>query len=74
MLKGETPGSNAESLALAQLASEKALHTTATRLWPEAFEANPNLAEDRHTHPRYNAAYSAALEVAARGMTIRYPT
>ena len=59
--KGEKPNSNAERLELAQRAYDKSLHSTAVRLWGEAMESDPKLANDRQAQLRYNAACAAAL-------------
>ncbi len=61
IVKGaEQPRDEADRLALAQRAYDRALHATAARLWAEAISANPKLADRTATH-RYNAACSATL-------------
>jgi serine/threonine-protein kinase len=59
--KGEAPKDNAARLALAQRAYETARHALAARLWAEALDADPRLADDRQAQHRYNAACAAAL-------------
>jgi hypothetical protein len=62
VLKGnESPKDNTERLQLAQRAYDKALHSSATRLWIEALAADPRLTDDRRAQHRYNAACAAAL-------------
>ena len=62
IIKGDQqPKDNAERLALAQRAYDKALHATAARLWAEALAADPKLGDDRQAQHRYNAACAAAL-------------
>jgi tetratricopeptide (TPR) repeat protein len=65
--KGEAPKGNAERLALAQRAYETARHALAARLWAEAFDADPKLADDRKEGHRYNAAGAAALAGSGQG-------
>ncbi len=68
IIKGaEQPRDEAERLALAQQAYDKALHATAARLWAEALTANPKLGDDRTTGHRYNAACSAAQAGCGQG-------
>jgi tetratricopeptide (TPR) repeat protein len=64
VLKGETPNDNAERLALAQRAYDTRRYTTAAKLWGDALEADPKLADDRQAQHRYNAACAAALTAA----------
>jgi serine/threonine-protein kinase len=62
IIKGDQkPRNEAERLALAQRAYEKALHASAARFWAEALAADPKLAADRKAQTRYNAACAAAL-------------
>jgi hypothetical protein len=63
----------AERLALAQRAYDKALHAAAARLWGEALEANPKLGEDRQAGHRYNAACAAVLAGCGKGQDDRPP-
>jgi serine/threonine-protein kinase len=68
IVRGEQrPKSQADRLRLAQRASDKALYATAARLWGEAIQADPKLAEDRRSNHRYNAACAAALAGTGRG-------
>jgi tetratricopeptide (TPR) repeat protein len=64
---GAAPRDNAERLALAQRAYDTRRHATAARLWTEALDSDPKLAEDRRAQHRYNAACAAALAAAGRG-------
>jgi serine/threonine protein kinase len=59
--KGEKPNSNAERLELAQRAYDRSLHLAAVRLWSEAMESEPKLANDRRAQLRYNSSCAAAL-------------
>ena len=63
----QQPKDNAERLKLAQRAYDKALHTTAARLWAEALAADPKLGDDRQAGHRYNAACAAALAGSGQG-------
>jgi serine/threonine-protein kinase len=67
VIRGQPSSDNAERLALAQRAYDRALHATAARLWAEALDADRNLADDRQAQNRYNAACSAALAAAGKG-------
>jgi tetratricopeptide (TPR) repeat protein len=62
-----TPGSNEERLGLAQWCRIRKLDATSTRLYAEAFAADPKLADDLKAGHRYNAARSAALAAAGIG-------
>ena len=64
---GSAPRDQAERLALAQRAYDKALHASAARLWAEALAADPKLADDRQVQHRYNAACAAALAGCGKG-------
>jgi serine/threonine-protein kinase len=64
---GAAPTDNAERLALAQRAYDTKRFALAARLWGEALEADPTLAEDRQRQHAYNAACAAALAAAAQG-------
>jgi serine/threonine-protein kinase len=55
------PTSVTEMIEFAQLCYEKTLHAASARLWSEAFQADPKLAEDMQSQHRYNAACAAAL-------------
>ncbi len=61
------PNNNLERLTLASICTAKKLHQTATRLYADAFSANPKLADNLASGDRYNAACSAALAAAGRG-------
>jgi tetratricopeptide (TPR) repeat protein len=67
-LKGEfQPRDNAERLGLVGVCQAKKLHHAATRLYADAFAADPKLADDRRAQHRYNAACDAALAAAGEG-------
>jgi tetratricopeptide (TPR) repeat protein len=61
LIRGETPKDNRERLQLAYRAYEKKLYGESARLYGEALEADPKLADDREAQHRYNAACAAAL-------------
>ncbi|MFI5460715.1 MAG: tetratricopeptide repeat protein, partial [Isosphaerales bacterium] len=62
ILSGQAkPADPAETLALAELCQDKKLHGASARLWAEAFQAQPKLADDMQAQNRYNAACAAAL-------------
>ena len=65
--KGEAAKDNPERLVLARRAYDTQRYSLAARLWGEAFEADPNLAEDRQAHYRYNAACAATLAGCGQG-------
>jgi hypothetical protein len=68
VLKGEAlPKDNNERLAFAREAYNRKLTAVATRLWAEALEADPGLANDLRAAHRYNAACAAALAAAGQG-------
>jgi hypothetical protein len=68
LLKGEEkPADNAERLDFAQVAYDHKKYVAATRLWTEAMEDDPKLADNRQTQHRYNAACAAALAAAGQG-------
>jgi len=68
ILTGKARPSDAlETLGFAQLCSEKKLHGASARLWAEAFQAQPRLAEDMQVQNRYNAACAAALAGSGQG-------
>jgi len=55
------PSDPAEALGFAQLCSEKKLQGASARLWRDAFNAWPALADDMKVQNRYKAACAAAL-------------
>ena len=67
VFKGESPKDNPERLALARRAYDTGRHTAAARLWGDALEAHPKLADDRQAQHRYNAACAAALAGSGKG-------
>jgi serine/threonine protein kinase/Tfp pilus assembly protein PilF len=68
VLKGEDkPADNAERLDFAQLAHDHKHFAAAARLWGDALQADPNLADDRQKQLRYNAARAAAMAAAGQG-------
>ena len=66
--KGEEPRDNAERLALAKRAYDTKRYAAAVSLWSKAFDSEPNLADDRQTPHRYNAACAAALAGCGKGI------
>ncbi|MFO0953619.1 MAG: hypothetical protein U0835_21190 [Isosphaeraceae bacterium] len=66
--KGEAPRDNPERLALAQRAYDLGRHALAARLWAEALQADPKLADDRRAQQRYNASCAAALAAGGQGI------
>ncbi len=58
---------NADRLAVAQMGYDTKHYAGAARLWGEALEADPKVADDRQIQPRYNAACAAALAAAGKG-------
>jgi superkiller protein 3 len=62
-----TPASNGERLGLAGWCRIRKLHRTATRLYAEAFAADPMLADDVAAGHRCDATSSAALAAAGKG-------
>jgi tetratricopeptide (TPR) repeat protein len=68
VLKGDdSPRDAAERLAFAQMARDTGRYAAASRLWAEALESDPALAEDRQAQYRYLAACSSALAAAGKG-------
>jgi hypothetical protein len=68
VVKGEQrPKDAGERLQFAQRAYELTRHAAAARLWKEALEADPRLAENRNVQHRYNAACAAALAGCGHG-------
>ncbi len=61
------PVDSAETLEFAQLCYDKKLHAASARLWSEAFQAQPKLADDMQVQHRYNAACAAALAGCGQG-------
>ncbi len=67
LLKGEDkPADNAERLDFAQLAYDHKHFAAAARLWAEALQADPKLADDRQKQYRCNAACAASLAAAGQ--------
>jgi tetratricopeptide (TPR) repeat protein len=68
VLKGEDqPASAAERAELADLCYYKRLHVSAARLYTEAFDGDPKLANNLSTGHRYRAACSAAQASCGEG-------
>jgi tetratricopeptide (TPR) repeat protein len=68
LLKGEfQPRDTAQRLELVDVCRVKKLHHTTTRLYADAFAADPKLADDLKAGHRYNAACSAALAATGQG-------
>ncbi|MFO0957162.1 MAG: serine/threonine-protein kinase [Isosphaeraceae bacterium] len=61
VLGGEPPADNAERIALARRAHTVRQYFAATKLWSEAFSADPGLLDDRTAQHRYHAARSASM-------------
>jgi eukaryotic-like serine/threonine-protein kinase len=61
------PANAAEFLAFAQHFHRMKLHGTSARLWSEAFQSEPKLADDMQLQDRYNAACAAALAGSGQG-------
>jgi serine/threonine-protein kinase len=62
----DTPASNEERLDLAEWCGIRKLHGASTRLYAEAFAADPRLADNLAAAHRYNAACRAALDAAGK--------
>jgi tetratricopeptide (TPR) repeat protein len=62
-----TPAGSEERLALVEWCQVKKLHHAASRLYTDAFAAEPKLADDLNANHRYNAARHAALAAAGQG-------
>jgi tetratricopeptide (TPR) repeat protein len=60
------PSGAAETLRFAQLCYDKKCHGASARLWSEAFQVQPKLADDMQAQHRYNAACAAALASAGQ--------
>jgi len=56
-----------ETLGFAQICYFKKFHGASARLWAEAFQAEPKLAEDMQAQNSYNAACAAALAGSGQG-------
>jgi eukaryotic-like serine/threonine-protein kinase len=68
ILRGDQePRDNRERLQLAQRAYDKALHFAAAKLFADALDADPKLAENRQAQTRYNAACAATLAGCGQG-------
>jgi tetratricopeptide (TPR) repeat protein len=68
LLRGEDhPRDAKECLATAQMCYDTTRYAAAARLWAEAFQAQPKLAEDLEVQHRYNAACAAALAGCGQG-------
>ena len=63
----DKPSDALEWLGFAQLCYQKKLHGASSRFWTEAFQAQPNLADDMNVQNRYNAACAAALAGSGQG-------
>ncbi|MFO0959402.1 MAG: serine/threonine-protein kinase [Isosphaeraceae bacterium] len=66
--RGESAKDNAERLSLAQRAYDVRRPDEAAKLWGEALESDPKLAESRKPQHRYNAACAAALAADGQGV------
>jgi eukaryotic-like serine/threonine-protein kinase len=74
ILRGDQqPKDNRERLQLGQRAYDRALHAAAAKLWADALDADPKLAEDRRAQYRYNAACAAALAGSGEGKDVPAP-
>jgi serine/threonine-protein kinase len=63
----QKPSDAAEMLQFAQLCYDRKLQSASARLWRDAFQAQPKLAEDMRIQNRYNAACAAALAGCGQG-------
>ena len=61
------PADATESLGMAEICYIKKLHGASARLWSEAFQLQPKLADDMQVQNRYNAACAAALAGCGQG-------
>jgi serine/threonine-protein kinase len=66
VIGGERPKDNAERLQLADRAYEKKLNAESARLYAEALEADPKLADDRQQQHRLHAACTAAAAASVK--------
>jgi hypothetical protein len=67
VLEGAAVKNNAERLALAQRAYDTFRYAAAVKLWGDALEADPKLADDRQAQTRFYAAGAAALVAEGEG-------
>ena len=65
--KAAEPANNAERVAFARIAYDREQFAVATRLYVDAFVADPTLADGVHPGNRYDAARVAALTGSGRG-------
>ncbi len=63
----DRPKDVAEGLTVARMCFDTKRHAAAARLWAEALDSDPRLADDRMAQHRYNAACAAALAGAGKG-------
>jgi tetratricopeptide (TPR) repeat protein len=71
LLSGQRkPANTAERLAFIEVCLYKQLHTAATRLYGEAFAADPKLSDDLKSGHRYNAACHAAHAGCGQGKDV----
>ncbi|WP_337173891.1 protein kinase [Paludisphaera sp.] len=68
VLEGKAPKDAAERLKLGLRAYQTRRFALAARLWGEALDAEPGLAEDRRTLHAYNAACAAVLAADGKGV------
>jgi WD40 repeat protein/serine/threonine protein kinase len=66
--KAWTPANGSERIELAQIAYEFKKYGLAARLWAEALESDPKLADARETLPRESAARAAARAAAGESL------
>jgi serine/threonine protein kinase len=71
VLRGGAVKANAERLQLAYHAYERKRRTAAARLFAEALECEPTLANDRERQHAYNAACAAALAATSKTAAAR---
>ncbi len=72
ILQGEASPANAdEAVTVAQMCQYKKRFAAVSRLYADAFTAEPKLAGDLNQHYRYYATCSAALAVAGQGKDAR---
>jgi serine/threonine-protein kinase len=64
----DRPKDNADRLALADVGRITKHYASAARLWDEAFEHDPKLVDNRRLRLRYDAACTAALAAAGKGV------
>jgi tetratricopeptide (TPR) repeat protein len=67
VLNGAAAKDNVEKLSLAQYANRTKRFAAAARLWSEAIQSDPKLAEDRQSQHVYNASCAAALAGCGQG-------